>query len=118
MKKISFGNAQVLGEKVVVDIEEQPKMKTSKSTNGLSSLTKSIIEHETKQNEMNDILENMREVVKKYQDELFMLKEMLKSQNEIIKSQETCLGEYEEELKQAKEEIKKLVEEIKEIWET
>lgn len=115
MKKVSFSNAPVLP---VPAKTEETQIKTSKSTNGLSSLTRSIIEHETKQNEMNDILENMREVVKKYQDELFLLKEMLKSQNEIIKSQEVCLSEYEQELKACRDEIKKLVAEIKEIWET
>lgn len=118
-KKITFGNVKILGEndieEVKVDPVVQPIVK-SKSINGLSSLSKSIIEHEEKQNEMNDILQNMREVVKRYQDELFILQENLKAQNEIIKSQEVCLSEYEEELKQARDEIKNLVEEVKEIW--
>jgi len=126
MKKITFSNAISLLdvktdviENVKEDIEEAPKiLSKSKSTNGLSSLTKSIIEHETKQNEMNDILQNMREVVQKYQDELILLKSMLKNQNDIIKSQEICLEEYELELKQAREEIKNLVEEIKNIWDS
>lgn len=118
-KKITFGNVKILGEN---DIEEVPllqiPMTKSKSINGLSSLSKSIIEHEEKQNEMNDILQNMREVVKRYQDELFILQENLKAQNEIIKSQEVCLSEYEEELKQARDEIKHLVQEIKNIWDS
>ena len=124
MKKITFSNAVVISDvktdikEDVKDIEEAPKISKSKSTNGLSSLTKSIIQHEEKQNEMNDILENMREVVKKYQDELTQLKAMLKNQNDIIKSQEICLEEYEDELKQTKEEIRKLVEQVKEIWES
>ena len=126
MKKITFSNAVSLLdvktdviENVKEDIEETPKiLSKSKSTNGLSSLTKSIIEHETKQNEMNDILENMREVVQKYQDELILLKSMLKNQNDIIKSQEICLEEYEQELKLAKGEIRKLVDQVKEIWES
>ena len=85
MKKITFSNAvSLLDVKTdviedVKDIEEAPKiLSKSKSTNGLSSLTKSIIEHETKQNEMNDILQNMREVVQKYQDELLLLKKYVK----------------------------------------
>jgi len=126
MKKITFSNAVSLLdvktdviEDVKEDIEEAPKiLSKSKSTNGLSSLTKSIIEHETKQNEMNDILQNMREVVQKYQDELLLLKSMLKNQNDIIKSQEICLEEYEQELKLAKGEIRKLVDQVKEIWES
>ena len=124
MKKITFSNAiSLLDVKTdviedVKDIEETPKISKSKSTNGLSSLTKSIIEHETKQNEMSDILQNMREVVQKYQDELLLLKSMLKNQNDIIKSQEICLEEYELELKQAREEIKNLVEEIKNRWDS
>ena len=124
MKKITFSNAvSLLDVKTdviedVKDIEEAPKISKSKSTNGLSSLTKSIIEHETKQNEMNDILQNMREVVQKYQDELLLLKSMLKNQNDIIKSQEICLEEYEQELKLAKGEIRKLVDQVKEIWES
>jgi predicted nucleic acid-binding Zn-ribbon protein len=118
MKTINFSNAVVISDvktdvkENVKDIEEAPPiLSKSKSTNGLSSLTKSIIEHETKQNEMNDILENMREIVKKYQDELVNLKAMLQAQTEIIKCQEDCLSEYEEELKKTKEEIKL-------IWET
>ena len=67
---------------------------------------------------MNDILQNMREVVQKYQDELLLLKSMLKNQNDIIKSQEICLEEYEQELKLAKGEIRKLVDQVKEIWES
>lgn len=120
MKKLTFSNATVIVPEVkeVNDIEEVPILPKSKSTNGLSSLTKSIIEHETKQNEMNDILENMREVVQKYQNELEYLKGMLKSQTEIIKSQEVCLSEYEDELKIAKFEIKKLVDEVKNIWDS
>ena len=124
MKKITFSNAVLILDvktdviEDVKDIEEAPKISKSKSTNGLSSLTKSIIEHETKQNEMNDILQNMREVVQKYQDELILLKSMLKNQNDIIKSQEICLEEYEQELKLAKGEIRKLVDQVKEIWES
>ena len=124
MKKITFSNAvSLLDVKTdviedVKDIEEAPKISKSKSTNGLSSLTKSIIEHETRQNEMDDILQNIREVVQKYQDELLLLKSMLKNQNDIIKSQEVCLEDYEQELKLAKEEIRKLVEQVKEIWES
>ena len=67
MKKINFLNAVSISDvqtdikENVKDIEEAPPiLSKSKSTNGLSSLTKSIIEHETKQNEMNDILQNMR----------------------------------------------------------
>ena len=126
MKKITFSNAvSILDVKTDViedvkeDIEEAPKiLSKSKSINGLSSLSKSIIEHENKQNEMNDILQNMREVVQKYQDELILLKSMLKNQNDIIKSQEICLKEYEDELKLAKSEIRKLVDQVKEIWES
>ena len=125
MKKITFSNAVSLLdvktdviENVKEDIEETPKISKSKSTNGLSSLTKSIIEHETKQNEMSDILQNMREVVQKYQDELLLLKSMLKNQNDIIKSQEICLEEYEDELRLAKGETRKLVDQVKEIWES
>lgn len=123
MKKVHFSNAKLLNVPETVDetvkIEELPQsMPKSKSINGLSSLSKSIIEHENKQNEMNDVLENMREVVKRYQDELFILQQNLKAQNDIIKSQEVCLSEYEEELKEARDEIKKLVEEIKEIWDS
>ena len=125
MKKITFSNAvSLLDVKTdvienVKDIEEAPKiLSKSKSINGLSSLSKSIIEHEEKQNEMNDILQNMREVVKRYQDELFILQENLKAQNQIIKSQEVCLSEYEEELKQARDEIKNLMEQIREIWDS
>lgn len=119
--KVQFSNVKILGEN---DIEEIPvvvepsPLPKSKSINGLSTLSKSIIEHEEKQNEMNDILQNMREVVTRYQNELFILQENLKSQNEIIKSQEVCLGEYEEELKQARDEIKNLVQEIKNIWDS
>ena len=126
MKKITFSNAVSLLdvktdviEDVKEDIEEAPKiLSKSKSTNGLSSLTKSIIEHETRQNEMDDILQNIREVVQKYKDELLLLKSMLKNQNDIIKSQEVCLSEYEDELKLAKSEIRKLVDQVKEIWES
>ena len=126
MKKITFSNAVSLLdvktdviENVKEDIEEAPKiLSKSKSINGLSSLSKSIIEHENKQNEMSDILQNMREVVQKYQDELLLLKSMLKNQNDIIKSQEVCLSEYEDELKLAKSEIRKLVDQVKEIWES
>lgn len=123
MKKVQFSNVKILGENniEVEDIPillQPPPLTKSKSINGLSSLSKSIIEHENKQNEMNDVLENMREVVKRYQDELFILQENLKAQNEIIKSQEVCLSGYEEELKQARDEIKNLVEEIKNIWDS
>ena len=125
MKKVQFSNVKILGENNNLsipehDMEEVPvqPLTKSKSINGLSSLSKSIIEHEEKQNEMNDILQNMREVVQKYQDELILLKSMLKNQNDIIKSQEICLEEYELELKQAREEIKNLVEEIKNIWDS
>ena len=128
MKKVQFSNVKILGENNNLsipdpehDMEEVPVLQPlpkSKSINGLSSLSKSIIEHEEKQNEMNDILQNMREVVKRYQDELFILQENLKAQNQIIKSQEVCLSEYEEELKQARDEIKNLMEQIREIWDT
>jgi septal ring factor EnvC (AmiA/AmiB activator) len=119
-KKVQFSNVKILGENDVEEIPllQPPPMVKSKSINGLSSLSKSIIEHEEKQNEMNDILQNMREVVKRYQDELFILQENLKAQNEIIKSQEVCLSEYEEELQQARDEIKNLVQEIKNIWDS
>ena len=126
MKKVQFSNVKFLGENNNLsipehDVEEVPVLQPlpkSKSINGLSSLSKSIIEHEEKQNEMNEILQNMREVVKRYQDELFILQENLKAQNQIIKSQEVCLCGYEEELKQARDEIKNLVEEIKNIWDS
>jgi septal ring factor EnvC (AmiA/AmiB activator) len=123
MKKVHFSNVKILGqtdniEEIPAVVVEPLPLPKSKSINGLSSLSKSIIEHENKQNEMNDVLENMREVVKRYQDELFILQQNLKSQNEIIKSQETCLSEYEQELKQARDEIKNLVDEIKNIWDS
>ena len=126
MKKVQFSNVKILEENNNLSIPEhdmeevpvQPHLTKSKSINGLSSLSKSIIEHEEKQNEMNDILQNMREVVQKYQDELILLKSMLKNQNDIIKSQEICLEEYEQELKLAKGEIRKLVDQVKEIWES
>ena len=90
----------------------------SSSTTGLSSLSKAVLENEAKQQEMGDMLCNVRNVIEQYEQEIRVLQQETAKQSNIITNQEITISGYVQELNKAKDEISKLMQGIQEIWDS
>lgn len=92
--------------------EEAPKpLARSNSTTGLSSLSKGLIEHEKNIGEMNEMIQSMRDVITRYEEEVKQLQKNGDQQELIIKTQS-------DELIKTKSEIDRCLTKIQEIWES
>ena len=117
-KRVMFKNAQVK------DIEEAPKveapkpMPRSSSTTGLSSLSRSVIAAEHKQEELECTIENVKSIVAQYEKEIDKLKEYGRIQSKLIEEQKIELQNCKHDLDKSKDEIKILLDEINRIWDS
>ena len=115
-KRVLFKNAQVK------DIEEAPKveapkpMPRSNSTTGLSSLSRSVIAAEQRQDELQDTIENVKNIVALYEKEIEALKGYGREQSKVIQEQRVELENCKHDLMKSRCEIAMLLEEIDKIW--
>jgi septal ring factor EnvC (AmiA/AmiB activator) len=110
MPRIRFSQSKIIEEEERIPSPPQPTpLSRSVSSCGLSSLSKGIIEHETKLCEVNDIIAHMKEIIGQYQTEIHCLQECTKNQELLIEEQKN-------ELIQARDDIQNLLKEIHNIW--
>ena len=83
---------------IIKDAIEPKPLTRSMSNTGLSSLSKSIIEQESKIIELDDMVNTLKEILIKYELQVHELIEQINKQDVIIK-------EYEKTLEECKQEI-------------
>jgi predicted nucleic acid-binding Zn-ribbon protein len=90
----------------------------SSSTTGLSSLSRSVIQAEERQNALCETMSTVKEIIAQYENEIRVLKSNNIEQMKIIQIQQEELKHTKEELLKTKEEIKILLDEINRIWDS
>lgn len=112
MSKIRFGGVKVMND-------EPPKpMQRSMSTTGLSTLSKGLLEHDEKLNDMDSIVKHTQEIIKKYEEEVKQLQKNGDLQEQLINRQIIELEVTKKEILIARNEIVKCVADIKSIWDS
>lgn len=72
----------------------------SNSSHGLSSLSKSIIEQESKLLEIDDLIVNMKSIITQYETEIKELQSELRKQNILINDYQNTLEKCKDEIHQ------------------
>lgn len=118
MSKIRFSNPKVT-EHVVDEIKETPKpLPRSSSTTGLASLSKGLIEQSENIENLNDMIQHLKEIISKYENEIKVIVENSNAQSKIIDEQNSELIKTKSELEVIHSEVNSALDEIQKIWET
>ena len=111
-KKVTFVNVQKK------DKEPSPPvaLPRSNSMTGLNTLSKSIVEHEIHLEQLNVLMSNFHEIIKKYEIEILQLQDNINSQNKIIENQVLIMNDYKLSLDVAQKDLQNCKNEIANIW--
>ena len=116
MPKVMFANETKHPTSDVKKVDKPIPMTRSASTTGLSSLSKGLLEHATHIESMTGVLDHMKEIVEKYENEIKELQHQIECQKDVIKEQSKTLKESIDSLTQAKKDIKEAKTDIYNIY--
>jgi len=115
-KRVMFSNQiETVTEEPVPAPRSIPR---SSSTTGLSSLSKSVIQAEERQNELCQTMSTVKEIIAQYENEIRVLKSNTMEQLKIIEIQQEELKRCVDELADNRRQIEELLGEINRIWES
>jgi peptidoglycan hydrolase CwlO-like protein len=113
-KRVMFSNQiETVTEEPVPAPRSIPR---SASTTGLSSLSKAVIETESKQNALCETMATVKEIIAQYENEIRVLKSNSMEQLKIIEIQQEELKKCVIELNDNRRQIEELLTEIEKIW--